>query len=60
MEEDMINDGILTAEQKCRGFSLKEDDHCLYLFHNGERVAIFSAMITTADEVRKEADRIGG
>ena len=58
LKEDMIINGILTAEQKRRGFSLKEDDHCLYLFHNGKRVAIFSGMSTTADEVREEADRI--
>ena len=58
VEEDTILEEILTAEQKRRGLSLREDDHCLYLFHNGMRVAIFSAMSSTADEIREEADRI--
>jgi hypothetical protein len=57
-KEDNILDGILTAEQKRRCLSLREDDHCLHLLHNGVRVAIFSAMSSTADEVRAEADRI--
>ena len=58
VEEDNTLDGILTTEQKRRGLCLREDDHCLHLFHNGVRVAIFSAMSSTADEVREEADRI--
>ena len=52
-------DDILTAEQRRRGFSLEEDDHCLHLFHKGERVAIFSVMGATIEEIREKADRIG-
>ena len=50
--------GALTPEQREQGFSLEEDNHCLYLLYKGGIVAIFSATGATIEAIRDEADRI--
>ena len=32
-----VLEGCLTPEQRAKGFSLEEDDHCLYLLYKGKR-----------------------
>jgi len=53
-----VLDGALTPEQRAKGFSLKEDDHCLYLLYRGKREAVFSATGATIETIRVTADRI--
>ena len=51
--------GVLTQEQRQSGFTLREaDDHCLWLYFQGKRVALFSATGATVQEIRKAADCI--
>jgi len=49
---------LTTREQRAKGFSLQEDDHCLYLLYKGKREAVFSATGARKDTIRATADRI--
>jgi hypothetical protein len=49
---------ILTREQIKIGFTLQEDDHCLFLLLDNDRVAVFSALGATPEAIRETADTI--
>ena len=49
---------ILTTEQYAAGFRLvEEDDHFIYLYREGKRLAGFSAVGTTIAAIRAEAQK---
>lgn len=48
---------ILTEQQRQAGLELNEDDHCVYLVHEREVVAVFSALGCTPEALREEAER---
>jgi len=52
-----LSETILTEQQRQAGLELREDDHCVYLVHRGEVVAVFSALRCTPEALRKEAER---
>ena len=58
MFKQEVLEGALTPEQRAKGFSLKEDDHCLYLLYRGKREAVFSATGARKDTIRATANRI--
>lgn len=41
----MLNE-LLRNEDIAAGFSLREDDHCVYVLRHGKQVAIFSKVMT--------------
>ncbi len=53
-----VLESSLTPEQRAKGFSLEEDDHCLYLLYKGKREAVFSATGATIETIKTVADRI--
>ena len=52
------SEAILTPELKCRGFDVQEDDHCLYLLYEGERVAAFAVTGAKVEVVRDVAEKM--
>jgi hypothetical protein len=49
---------LLTHEQIEVGFTIEEDDHCLYLLLRNDRVATFGAIGTTKEVIQETADTI--
>ena len=41
------------GEYCAKGFNLREDEHFLYLFFRGERIAVFSGMAATPESVQQ-------
>ena len=52
------SEAILTPELKCKGFDVQEDDHCLYLLYEGERVAAFAVNGAKVEVVRDVAEKM--
>jgi hypothetical protein len=57
-EEIPLTESILTPEQVKNGFSLEEDNHCIYLLLNGQWVAVFNTLGVTAVTIREIANAI--
>jgi hypothetical protein len=56
----MLSETILSQKHQQAGLELTEDNHCVYLLHHGEVVAVFSAQGCTPESLREEADRLAG
>ena len=48
---------VLTAEQRQAGLYLEEDEDFLYLKREGQVLAVFSAVGTSIESIREEAER---
>jgi len=51
----MLED-LLTNEDRAAGFSLWEDDHCVYVLQYGHQVAVFSSSGMTRESLRDFLD----
>jgi hypothetical protein len=57
-EQTPLTERVLTPEQVKNGFSLEEDNHCIYLLLDGQWVAVFNTLGVTAATIREIADAI--
>lgn len=51
----MLED-LLTNEDRAAGFSLREDDHCVYVFQCDHQVAVFLSSGMTKESLREFLD----
>lgn len=42
---------VVLGEYCAKGFNLREDEHFLYLFYRGERIAVFSGIAATPESI---------
>ncbi len=50
--ENLLTQNVLTQEQLDAGYYLKEDNHCIFIYRNGEQLAVFG-LYTTSDIIRQ-------
>lgn len=51
----MLNE-LLSDQDRAEGFTLQEDDHCVFVFRCGRQVAVFSSSGMTRESLRDFLD----
>ncbi len=54
---DFLTQNVLTQKQLGAGYYLREDDHSIFIYRDGEQLAVFS-LYTTSDIIRQEVNRL--
>ncbi len=54
--ENLLTQNVLTREQLDAGYYLREDDYCIFIYRNGEQLAVFG-LYTTSDIIRQSVNQ---